>query len=842
MLAGLVVIAVAGAVAGWRHHSQRLTAEARADFEWFQGLGFPDVQGRPFERVATGRWAQYSGRPPSNTYENAFLLGTNTNSFKVLTVELSVETFTNTAASTPEHQRIGFAALDLQDTARAEIKRLEQPVTRQVFFSHFGLPLSEQTETFVLAWACWRNGLDREAQGLYEQAKLLPKPISQKPRRTRLRKRFLQMWDAVKEKWQEWKSGKSSATPKPPLRQSAEKELATLTMWQTRLAFQDKSVTRSQLLEKFKATLIHYPRSQYEQQAKDSIKILERMVAEDKAHATVDARTLARMPVEQRVRELVFELRDQDGQPVINNWYSVFSSRDGSTNTPAHQLARIGYPAVPQLIEALGSDDFSRTGGNDRHVFMNPASVMSVGDCAQQILEEISGGLCDFQNPTNGASRRQMAETWWNEHQRKGEKQMVIEAVVAGQRIALSGASRLCEHYPEIAVQTLTNGIQNATEPWVRTQLINSLANLKNPAAEAFLRKEMNNAPEVESRVDAAYGLRNLGKPDALPAMIDIWQRLTETGESQDEEQLIEFLATVNSVEAVSTLKKDLASHPVDVRLDVVNEIGETNKWLWVHGGAADTPSPEIIAAEEEFLVSELDDTEKRMGLSVSRGDVSYSDPRVCDEAAMFLAQRLPARYKFDITKSPRTRERMRIECKNAWLRAHHLPLVPLPVEPKLVKVSRKQATKITVVEFTADSAKPDARYKARVARMKGRLFNGDELVALFTDFVHSPETGCDGLEIEATKDEDLTGVRISIKLLSASSSSSSTWAANAMWEERQRVVVGSEDLGSSSGTGSTENYEDADNWEDSVEAMEKAIDATPETPFSVSMGIRKHY
>ncbi len=94
--------AVAGALVtvlllNWRLEVQ----QARADFEWFSALGFPEPKGRPYARVATGAWSQTGNDAPRIHYLNGFLLATNGDAFTVFGLDLSIRTFTNTPAGTP---------------------------------------------------------------------------------------------------------------------------------------------------------------------------------------------------------------------------------------------------------------------------------------------------------------------------------------------------------------------------------------------------------------------------------------------------------------------------------------------------------------------------------------------------------------------------------------------------------------------------------------------------------------------------------------------------------------------------------------------------------------------
>ena len=51
---------------------------------------------------------------------------------------------------------------------------------------------------------------------------------------------------------------------------------------------------------------------------------------------------------------MIFQLRNQNGHQSSNpGACNIFSTLDGEEVTPAHRLVKIGYDAVPQLIEVL---------------------------------------------------------------------------------------------------------------------------------------------------------------------------------------------------------------------------------------------------------------------------------------------------------------------------------------------------------------------------------------------------------------------------------------------------------------------------------------------------------
>jgi len=54
--------------------STALTAADRDAIAWFDSLGYPDLAGKGFVRVATGQSIKYGDDPWKNTYQFAFLL------------------------------------------------------------------------------------------------------------------------------------------------------------------------------------------------------------------------------------------------------------------------------------------------------------------------------------------------------------------------------------------------------------------------------------------------------------------------------------------------------------------------------------------------------------------------------------------------------------------------------------------------------------------------------------------------------------------------------------------------------------------------------------------------
>ena len=208
--------------------------------------------------------------------------------------------------------------------------------------------------------------------------------------------------------------------------------------WDTENPQAKELKSRGDLLSIFRQLESNFPKNPHRELVKRTVAMLERMVQEDEAHRWVSKEEIATWPLDAQVREWIFRLRDQTGRKFTEHGHcDVFEfSSANAGDTPAHHLVKIGFPAVPQLIEAMGGERFSRAVGDHRS-FVFSHQVLSVGDCAGQILREISTDVFSPHYLLGGdeARRVQMAEDraaalhWWRAVQENGEAQVLTEAI-----------------------------------------------------------------------------------------------------------------------------------------------------------------------------------------------------------------------------------------------------------------------------------------------------------------------------------------------------------------------------------------------------------------------------
>jgi len=348
----------------------RISEEAKECFDWFATLGFPDVKDATFAQVWTGDWCQSGSGARTSATLSGFVHDNSLFDFSVVGVDLIQRELTTSNRRAKPEDRIGYEKRSLTDYAKHRIELLRHPPKDDG--GRFDAKLGQTAEVFFLAYACWRKGKTDLAQSLFDGAREL---------------------------------GQSSNTDDDEpasMRICLEQELGHQAMWDAVLrcggggfdlregGYSPDPVPRRELLARFRGIVKRYPASEHIERAKTTVGILERMVKEDDEHAAINDEALAKLPMEKQVRELIFRLRDQNGhqwsQP---GWCDIFDMNDKGT-TPAHRLVEIGYPAVPQLIEALTDERFSRSVGYHRD-FCLSHTVLTIGDCAQQILPRISG-------------------------------------------------------------------------------------------------------------------------------------------------------------------------------------------------------------------------------------------------------------------------------------------------------------------------------------------------------------------------------------------------------------------------------------------------------------------
>lgn len=664
--------------------------ERLAAWQWFSTLGYPDVKDLKFIRATVDIVIEPNGQK-TETVAPGFLIDASSGKFKAFYLATGVQTLDG-GANTTDGPQVGYVADELSKYAAGALKSLETTGKEDSLAPRWGIenPLSEPTQVFILSWCCWRKGLDKLAAGLFDQAAKMPPHGKDDPFRA-----F------------------GPARPEGTFRERLAADLSNAEMHRALSA--DQNVPPSQLLMQVDKFLKAFPNSAEAPQMRRIAATYERMVQEDKDHA---ARRAKRQPFDQlsktdQIAELIFQLRDG--------------------HAADEPLAKRGYEAVPQLIDALSNSDFTPSVEFSDH----GPHILTVGDSAEQILSQIAGRQFagNFPQATDEASDaarlvqvRQEAQAWYAELQRDGEKQMLIRATEKGDQACTTLAARLAQKYPDAAVAALETGIANAQDNSVRLNLINFMALVRGDGPVPFLLRELKTGRSLDDRVAAAAVLFARKREEGVWAMIEVWKN-AEGDEQPD--TLVKFLAASGNADAIRALAAGLKDRPYNFRHAVVSAFsdgpavlnnisarfdpsalgdfaaaGNPSGSLAADAGAAAGGSPANGAAATaspagptkawtnavyELLFVALDDTEDNFDSMYVNGQ-SCNDVRIADLAACALNQFDAKRFPFDLGGTLAQRERNRVLLVN--VRRKELGLAPLAV-PEPRKITAAPAAKL---------------------------------------------------------------------------------------------------------------------------------------------------
>ena len=644
-------------------------------FQWFSTLGFQDVKGLKCVRVQHGSEKLFGqeDKPPIDRFCLGFLLDEKGDTFRVYTFSRQTLTFTKTPPETPPHERVAYEIKTLDEVAKRVQNRGGTNPTETWLEGYPDKP----ADMFTLAWACWREGQEENAAWFYDRA----------------------MWMTA------WHEREDKALNFP---QKVAEELADEDITGATLDLHNRDLSREQLLARFEKFLKLYPDTQYAPRVKEIATALARMVEEDKQHAKErsQGKPWDQLNRPEQIAELIFQIRDQNGGDSGFGCYifgGVFADNKVTHDTPADRLVAIGADAAPQLIEALDDKRLSRAVGLGRYgMSYDEVYILTVGDCAEQILEKIAGrpfprGGNYLHKGGDVAAVKKSAAAWFADLQQKGEKQLLIETIEKADPISSYLVDRLVEKYPDAAIAAIVGGvghISQSKDPWnqasTREALVTASGKLADDAPIPFLLQELKTGPLMEDRLRAAEILHRRKQPEAVAAMIREWLAQKQDYDEHDRfAQVGRFLADCDSLEAIQTLGKTLNKRNCYVRKQVMDTLVWRcqRKYFTDNGQDGEvakvaTLSPDQKArwnATIEFLLQFLEDNEQRTGDSNSRNNRLFFDPRICDVACEALHQLDPQKYPFDCDAPIDERDRCVALIKNIARTDRGQPILPLP-------------------------------------------------------------------------------------------------------------------------------------------------------------------
>lgn len=594
-------------------------AEMEASFVWLESLGYPQMPNRqPIRVTTTITYNENGAQKTQKDVTLGFLLREDAKSFAALTPALDEITWKRKDREDWPDSDAEFERLDLPRLARMALE--QNDADKADSFSRFGRQLSARGELFVLAWACARQGHSAWAIKLYDVAE----------------------------------ADKSGDESDKSFRDRLEEDFAYAETWEATVDC-GTEIPRPELLRRFRWLQKHFPKSEYAKEVAAKVAKLQAMVVEDEKHAGERKKGLPfqQLSQEEQIAELIFQLRDQNGQQFSQpGWCSVFHTSGLDEASPAHKVVTYGYDAVPQLISALSDRRLTRSVGFHRDFYFSH-DVLTVGDAAEQILERITGRSFDTSREESEevriAALQKAVQEWHAELVAKGERHCLREAVKRGDQTSVDLAPRLLEKFPDDGCWAILAALPHTRDDYSWHRLVECLGQVHSDLTVPFLI-EQSQRDAVSRRLTAARALTELGRTEGRDAMLLLWQTCQPTSSL---EGVGPFLVEFGSPEAVDAVTQRFSEMPIDERLETVGKVLRPE----LEATGAD---PLLRKALVQLLLTALKDAEVRTGMSGSRGDKSYQDPRVCDMAGYYLNCLDAARFRFELNEQLEVREAAR--------------------------------------------------------------------------------------------------------------------------------------------------------------------------------------
>jgi hypothetical protein len=639
-----------GASAGDRPLSNRDRIIALIDR--FDSLKTEDLA---FVRVATGSWLRYDDGTPENRYRFGFLEDGGKPTFTVRYLDLTRETLKATPEGTPEHERVGHEPWDIAQYARDVAKGLAEPDDwGPGYYMSPSAPLGPRAEALLLARACARRGLKKEVEELFDAIGSLKEALS---------------------------------------------DLADGFRVLLAMEFADPTLTRADLLERHQRWLDAFPEDWSRKYVIERTKLLREMVAEDRARKE---RVAQEKPTkEEGIADLLFSLRDE--LHPVKDWFvdgyfvATTAEKPEGGSRPSDGLRKLGYDAVPALVEAITDQTLTRTVWySSRHG--GSFWIRPVGTFASELLEEESG----LRFYGDDKERQAKWRSWWKTVSEKGEETALAEIAARGDSASERAAKKLLERWPGRA-EDVIQGIRRATNRHYRRDLVKIVSEVKAKSVTEFLLEELKKGPYVGARVDAARALLDRGRPDGLEMFVKEWATVANPRQKRQpgvpetvrdfdfaiaqnaaRQQMAEFLLASGDLEAARTVRRGLMSRSVSVRIAVLESLDRETL-----AGALERAKPgarDLLEREFERMLGELlEDNHRRQGsfgFSYGDGFVTLRDPLVADLAACQLHELWPHRYIYNPKGPTELRKRRLAEVKNVWRKEFGLNPVEVPRGP----------------------------------------------------------------------------------------------------------------------------------------------------------------
>jgi len=350
------------------------------------------------------------------------------------------------------------------------------------------------------------------------------------------------------------------------------------------------------------------------------------------------------------------QLREEIGSENFQVGKDQVGSPKGASK-PSDALMRMGWSAIPALINRLGDSTLVRLKSDDEDSLSRPIAprVLRMKEVALRLLDAIVCGSVEngVANSSDQAATDEQiqdsARKWWHSNQPKGFIAVLRENMSRG----WEAADALALRFPLQAPSVLRAAIAQCAEPNLRVQWISAISKLPKAAGIGLALQIAKNDPDAEVRAAAIDSLSDFGSEAVVPLMIASWEEASRAKTySGAASQLIKSMSSTHRSAAIDALGRGLRRKPLWIRGSVVG------RFLGGFEPRTDASREEVLAevepaalahlrkSVERLLLAELDDSEPDPEPLILV-EFGVEKPRVCDVAARALSDWFPTKYPF---------------------------------------------------------------------------------------------------------------------------------------------------------------------------------------------------
>jgi hypothetical protein len=236
-----------------------------------------------------------------------------------------------------------------------------------------------------------------------------------------------------------------------------------------RVAAIDSADPRPQILKRWQTIQKLHP-TYKEREAARMIPLYERLIAEDAAWKEPGPEDAGRKNTAaywiHHLRDVAArQMSDPGSCDIVHDW-----TNDGKDKPyPPRELIKMGWDALPALIERLDDPLPTRSVGWHRSFNIDSYYLLRIGDCCQQIFTAITGVSIYEERTTSSAmvkdgdapASKDKARKWWDENGKNGAEAYYVSALSKPERAGFAALKLLerdrAKHFPRL-IELLEKG------------------------------------------------------------------------------------------------------------------------------------------------------------------------------------------------------------------------------------------------------------------------------------------------------------------------------------------------------------------------------------------------